>query len=430
MTEVPDLPIVTVVGLGPAGLDLLTVQARAAIEAVPVRFLRTTVHPSAAAVPGATSFDDLYEQADRFEEVYDAICDRLVDAARRHGEVLYAVPGSPLVLERSVRHLRSRDDVEVHLVPSLSFLDLAYDRLGIDPIEAGVRLVDGHTFATDAAGERGPLLVAHCHANWVLSEIKLAVEDATGDEEVVILQRLGGPDERVVHTTWAELDRTVDADHLTSVYVPQLGAPVGQEYVRFHQLARTLREQCPWDREQTHTTLVPYLLEECHEVIDALTGLDPDDPSTDDHLVEELGDLLYQIEFHATIAEQDGRFSMADVARGIHDKLVRRHPHVFDPNHEHATDDDALVRQWEQLKQDEKQRSSPFDGIPRSLPALARADKVLKRAGRAGLAGPPTPAGPDDIGLALLHVVARARSLGVDPELALREATDRYTHSV
>ena len=105
--------------------------------------------------------------------------------------------------------------------------------------------------------------------------------------------------------------------------------PVGAGYVRFHELARTLREQCPWDREQTHASLVPYLVEETFELVDALEALDPDDPATDEALIEELGDLLYQIEFHATIAEQAGRFSIADVTAGIHDKLVRRHPHVF-----------------------------------------------------------------------------------------------------
>ena len=99
--------------------------------------------------------------------------------------------------------------------------------------------------------------------------------------------------------------------------------------MRFHELARTLREQCPWDREQTHQSLDAYLLEETYELVDALQALDPDDPATDERSIEELGDLLYQIEFHATIAEQEGRFSMADVADGIHDKLVRRHPHVF-----------------------------------------------------------------------------------------------------
>jgi tetrapyrrole methylase family protein/MazG family protein len=325
------LPRITVVGLGPGDERWVTQQVRDAIASTPVRHVRTARHPSAVVVGDAVSFDDVYERADTFDDVYATIVDLLVSSAAEHGHVLYAVPGSPLVLERTVRRLRADERVRCDVLPAISFLDVAYERLGIDPVETGLKLVDGHEFATAAAGYDGPMLIAHTHANWVLSDIKLAAEHATGDEPVVILQRLGTDDEAVVHTTWADLDRTVDADHLTCVYVPGLGAPVGAELVRFHQLARVLREQCPWDQEQTHRSLVKYLLEETYEVVDAIEALDPDDPSTDDALVEELGDLLYQIEFHATIAEQEGRFTIADVAQQVHDKLVRRHPHVFPP---------------------------------------------------------------------------------------------------
>ena len=320
---------VTVVGLGPGGQGQVTAETLAAIDRTTRRFVRTANHPTAGLVPDATAFDAVYERADTFDEVYAEIADALARAAAEDGEVLYAVPGSPLVLERTVRLLRARPDITVELLPAISFLDVVWERLSIDPVEAGVRLIDGHEFAPAAAGERGPLLVAHTHANWVLSDIKLAVDGATGDEPVVILQRLGAPDETIVHTTWDDLDRAVDADHLTSLYIPELSAPVGGHYTRFHQLTRTLREQCPWDIEQTHESLVPHLLEEAYEVVDAVQALDADDPATDEHLIEELGDLLYQIEFHAVIAEQEGRFTITDVAEGIHDKLVRRHPHVF-----------------------------------------------------------------------------------------------------
>jgi len=157
-------PLVVVVGLGPAGPELITAGALDALGSPVRRFVRTGRHPSAVVVEDATTFDHLYEQADTFAEVYGAITEALVDAASREGEVVYAVPGSPYVLERSVRHLLTDERVTVRIVPGLSFLDLAYGRLGIDPVEAGVRLVDGHEFAEAAAGERGPLLVAHAHA--------------------------------------------------------------------------------------------------------------------------------------------------------------------------------------------------------------------------------------------------------------------------
>jgi tetrapyrrole methylase family protein/MazG family protein len=452
VTDEEQRPRVVVVGLGPGGLEHVTDETRRAIELASHRFVRTSHHPSADLVHDAASFDALYDEADTFDDVYRAIVERLVAAGAEHGEILYAVPGSPLVLERTVRLLTERDDLDLTILPALSFLDVAWSRLGIDPIEASVRLVDGHDFATAAAAERGPLLVAHTHADWVLSEMKLAVEGASGDEPVVILQSLGTPDECITHTTWSELDRTVEADHLTSVYIPELAAPVGAAYVRFHELARTLRESCPWDIEQTHQSLVPHLLEEAYEVVDAIAALDTgsDESSgdaSDADLIEELGDLLYQIEFHATIAEQEGRFTIADVADGIHDKLVRRHPHVFGDTV--AADTDEILDNWEAIKRAEKGRASVFDGIPRSMPALSYTAKVGKKASKVGFDWPAADgafakvdeeiaelreaAGGDDaehtveeLGDVLFAVVNVARHLDVDPELALRAACDKF----
>jgi tetrapyrrole methylase family protein / MazG family protein len=444
-------PRVTIVGLGPAGPEYVTQQTLEAIARSPHRFLRTTRHPSAALVPSATSFDDIYESAETFTDVYAEITERLVAAATEHGEILYAVPGSPLVLERSVRRLRSDARIECIVLPAMSFLDVAFASLGIDPVEAGVRLIDGHEFVTAAAGDHGPMFVTHTHANWVLSDIKLAVEAASGNEPVVILQRLGTPDELITHTTWAELDRTVEADHLTSIYIPRLGSPVGGSLVRFHQLARTLREQCPWDREQTHQSLIKYLLEETYEVVDALQAFDPDEPSTDTELIEELGDLLYQIEFHATIAEQEGRFSMTDVVDGIHDKLVRRHPHVFGTVE--AADAGTVVANWDAIKHAEKGRTSVFDGVAMSQPSLSYAYHVQRKAAKVGFDWPDVfgalpkineetaelIAALDardghgdrsdidaELGDLLFAVVNVARHLDIEPEAALRQATHKF----
>ena len=440
-------PTVTVIGLGPGGREHVTLETLAAIERIPHRFLRTGRHPSAGLVPDAATFDHLYEAAERFDDVYSAIVEAVVAAADEHGEVLYAVPGSPLVLERSVRSLRADDRIDCTVLPAMSFLDVAWARLGIDPVEAGVRLIDGHEFATAAAGSTGALLITHTHADWVLSDIKLAVEDATGDEPVVILRGLGTPAESITPTTWSELDRAVEADHLTCVYVPALGIPVGAGYVRFHELARTLREQCPWDREQTHASLVPYLVEETFELVDALEAWDPDQPATDDAVIEELGDVLYQIEFHATIAEQDGRFSIADVAAGIHDKLVRRHPHVFG---DIAADDaGTVVANWEHIKREEKGRTSVFDGVARLLPALAYAQHLARKAAKVGFDWPDV-AGPlakvdeelaelreaivsgdagriaDELGDLVVAAVNVARHAHVDAELAARAAAGKF----
>ena len=449
------MPTIVVVGLGPGDPGLVTAATLATIERVSRRFLRTARHPSASLVldapGGATTFDDTYDAAATFDEVYGHIADELLRAAHESGEVLYAVPGSPLVLERSVHLLRERateSGVEVQTKPAVSFLDATWAALAIDPVEAGVRLVDGHRFATEAAGERGPLLVAHTHANWVLSDVKLAAESEPGDTPVVLLHHLGLPDERIVSTTWADLDRTLEADHLTSLYIPHLAAPVAGELVRCHQLARTLREQCPWDREQTHHSLVRYLIEETYEVVDALEALDPDDPSTDEALIEELGDLLYQVEFHSTIAEQEGRFTIADVARTVHDKLVSRHPHVF--GDVQADTAEAVTKNWEAIKRAEKpERVRTFDGVVRSGPALLYAQQLQKKAAKVGFDWPDangpldkiaeetaelreaiTAGDPEAVGLELgdllFSVVNVARHLSLDAETALRAAAGKF----
>ncbi len=433
-----NLPRIEIIGLGPSADEYITDHTRQRISAHQHRFLRTAQHPSAHLVVDAITFDERYETSGTFDDVYIGIANDLIAAAIQHGEILYAVPGSPLILERTVRLLMSDDRIECIVNPAMGFLEIAWARLGIDPIEHSVRLIDGHQFATAAAGLTGPLLVAHCHANWVLSDIKLAAEDtdnvSNDDMPVVILHHLGLPDEVVMTVAWSELDHSIEADHLTSIYIPELRAPVGKDLIAFHELARTLRRECPWDREQTHQTLTTYLLEETYEVVDAIAALDIDDAHTDEHLIEELGDLLYQIEFHAAIAEQEGRFTMGDVARGIHEKLVRRHPHVFAPNENSAVGSDALVKSWDDIKKAEKAAkgivAGLFDGIPQATGSLAYASAILKRANKAGVPIElPNPGAHElgdiaDLGMHLLEVVAECRRRGVDPEVALRKVSN------
>ena len=447
-------PKVVVVGLGPAGPEFTTPAAYAALSQEGPRYLRTARHPAAApwVERGAFSFDVHYEMSATFDQTYEAIVNDLVDAASAHGRVVYAVPGSPSILERTVVALRNDPRVSVEIVPGLSFLDLAWDRLVLDPIESAVRLVNGEQFAVDAATDYGPLLVSHTWSNEILSAIKLSCDPPDGTT-AVILHHLGCDDELVTETDWADLDRTIDADHLTCVYIPSLGAPPAGQLARVAEVVRVLRAECPWDAEQTHQSLVRHLLEETYEAIEAIEELgDPPDIAASEHLEEELGDVLCQVLFHSTIAEEEGLFSLADVARSLADKLVRRHPHVFARDQEHSPgidmgsdamdgpsiDAESVLSRWEQQKQLEKGRSSLTDGIPRALPALAYAAKLEKKAATVGLGmrAAETPirdrleASIDGLiggdgaafGALLFDVASLAASVGVDPEEALRHA--------
>lgn len=183
---------------------------------------------------------------------------------------------------------------------------------------------------------------------------------------------------------------------------------------------------CPWDADQTHESLVQYLVEESWELIDAIESGSPAE------LVEELGDVLYQVLFHADLAAHTPGedFDIQDVAAHMTAKMVSRHPHVFGGDRTAATADD-VVSFWDELKADEKpHRTSVLDGIPRGMPALALAQKVLGKAEKVGVRvtpasipdGPEAPATEGELGRTLLALVAFARSQGLDAERALRQA--------
>jgi len=206
-------------------------------------------------------------------------------------------------------------------------------------------------------------------------------------------------------------------------------------------LARRLRRDCPWDREQTAKTIVPHTIEEAYEVADAALA--------DDHpkLLDELGDLLYQVVFLALLLEEDDQGSLDLVARGIHDKLVRRHPHVF--GGEEITSASAVRSRWEQIKREQEGREGIFHDVPESLPALLYARKVQRRAAAVGFDYPDVEGALSDLddelrelreelregrgerrsaelGDLLFACVNVARRVGADPELELRRATQRF----
>lgn len=182
---------------------------------------------------------------------------------------------------------------------------------------------------------------------------------------------------------------------------------------------RAVRERCVWSQRITHRDLVPYLIEESHEVIDAVESGSRAD------LREELGDLLWQVLFHSAIAAQDpdDPFDIDDVAETLTEKMVRRHPHVF--GGEVATTPEEVLVHWNAAKAAEKRtRESVLDGVPRGMPALALAQKLVGRAAGAGVETDPAAgdvASEADLGEALLRLVALARTRGWDAERALRE---------
>lgn len=451
---------VIVVGLGPAGEEFVTAKAAALLQKHDHVYFRTTAHPAAGAFGAVSSFDQLYEEADDFESLYRRIVDELSEAAQRHGEIVYAVPGSPMVAEHSVELLMARQDLEVVLIPAMSFLDLCWAALGRDPFRDQIQLLDALQIG-DALDFGGPLLISQTHSRAVLSELKLSVDtDLVGTVAVTILHHLGLPDQQVVHTTWNEMDR-FDADHLTSVFVEHLRT-VEDASRDLVAMMRRLRAECPWDIKQTHASLARHLLEEAYEGLEAIEELARCLESGDDehldaayaHAQEELGDVVFQVVFHAHLASEEGRFDLAGVFDAVREKLVGRHPHVFG-DVEIETADDVASR-WEAIKQAEKGRESVTEGIPIALPSLARFAKLRRKATAISMSSPDVDSvlagfesslntlrslplalhrdGPDrsevaltQVGDLLVSAAELACALGFDPEEIMRSRSNVFT---
>ncbi len=194
------------------------------------------------------------------------------------------------------------------------------------------------------------------------------------------------------------------------------GADLAGALERLDEITRRLRRECPWDREQDERSIVPHTVEEAYELADAAHSGD------DAKLLDELGDVLFQVYFLSLLLEERGQGSLADVAEHCRQKLIRRHPHVFGDRAAETAGD--VVRNWNQIKRDDERGGELFGEIPETLPSTLYAKKILKRAGR------PFESGEDDPGDRLLAAVRDSLDAGADPELALRQAADRFRTQV
>ena len=443
---------ITVLGLGPAGLDRLRQRERELLTDPAVNVIvRTVEHPAASELadlrPVATC-DALYEAAEDFDGVYGAIVDRVIEASRL-GPVVYAVPGSAVVGERAVSGLIAAAETEsipCVLIPGESFIDAACATVGIDPIADGLQILDARNLP-DPLPLHLPSFITQIDSPFVAGEVALSLGRTLPDSaEVVLLDRIGDADDSAVTMTLADL-ATAHTGPRSTLFVP--AANVG--WLGLIATNRVLRVECPWDAEQTHHTLVSHLIEETYETVDAIGALSVEAPSGDADLgayavlEEELGDLLLQIVFHATLAAEAGAFDVDEVAEGIRRKIVDRHPHVFGDVVAHEVGE--VLANWEELKNAEKQRESLMDDIPTALPGIARADKIQRRVASVGFDWPddePVFAKVEEelgelhevradrdlataeLGDLLFAAVNLARHLDVDPEIALARANDTF----
>ena len=435
-------PVVRVVGLGPGPSDLLTQRTVKLLSTSTAARLRTREHPAAQEFPEIPSYDALYESAASFEELYRAIVDDLVALAKESGEVVYAVPGSPIVAEHTTELLLARSDVRTVIEPAVSVIDVACAALGQDPMTVSVRVCDA-LGSTEAFRGPGPLLILQTYSPEILVTVADRLPRGTA---VTILHHLGLGDEQIISVSSEMLPSFELADHLTSLWVSGIRT-MGETMDDLVSFAKRLRAECPWDQEQNHASLVKYLLEESYEAIEALENFvrespeGSDDPALIAHVEEELGDLLFQVVFHAELGDEEERFNLATIADSVRDKLTGRHPHVFGEVKLDSSDD--VVVQWEQIKKEEKGRTGAMDGIVWQLPALTLANKVLSRARRTtvaletgaeakdlGMEKIQLKPSTESLGAALWSIVVLANEFDIDLEGALREQIYALRHKI
>ncbi|MCC9074746.1 MazG family protein [Litorilinea aerophila] len=437
---------ITILGLGPGDPGGLTLAGWQALQQAARILLRTRQHPCVdflAAHFSLESCDDLYETHEDFADIYSAIVERVLSAARPGERVVYAVPGHPWVGEATTPRILAAAQEQgrsVQVLGAESFVVPSLAAVGVDIMDGG-QVVDAMILARQhhPQVEVGlPLLVGQIYARWLASDVKLTLMNAYPDDHpVTLIYRAGTREQRTATMPLHALDQHEDFDHLTSLYLPPLHHG---SFTALQEIVAHLRapEGCPWDQEQTLESLRQDLLGECAEVLEAI-DMEAAGEENGAHIAEELGDVLLVATMMVQIATEEGRFKMADVIRPLLEKLIRRHPHVFgDTVLGDAGVDavDQVLTNWEQIKAAERAargeiRSGPLDGIPAHLPALEKARKLQSRAERAGLLAPDTVASevaalfspnPDAqaVGERLWALVAFARQHGINPEDALR----------
>ena len=442
-------PSITIVSLGPGDHRLLTLQSLEALRQSRCLILRTARHRTAEWLRAEgvefTDFDAFYDHYEDFDEMHRAMAVRLWQTAAEK-PVTFAVIDAQT--DGAVRALRASIPTEgkVTILPGVTMADACLSLLPPEFEQNGsVRILPAIDALEAAPDPYTPQLITEIWDRVLAGELKLRLTDHYGDEaRAVLFPSSAKINRKPIVLPLMELDRQRTYDHTVCLYIPAAPLSTRERYC-FDDLLRVmhlLRQQCPWDSEQTHETLRKYLIEEAYEAVGAI---DEDDM---DHLADELGDVLLQIAFHSDIAQSMGEFSISDVTTAIVRKMIYRHAHIFGTVHCDTADE--VTASWEALKKAEKgltTQAGVLADVSRSLPALMRSAKVQKKAAQVGfdwddaLGALPKiheeadevleelQAGRDpgeEIGDLLFSCVNVARLAGLEPEELLTSATDKF----
>jgi len=445
--------MIKVVGLGPGAIGSLTIETLEILKGGKRIYLRTEKHPTVDYLKSLCiqfeTYDNRYEEYDNFDAVYEAIAEDIIQKHEMYGDIIYGVPGHPLVAETSVKlllKLCAKHKIDIEIVPAVSFIDAVIQSLKIDPIE-GMKIIDAFDIKNQVIDKRVGLLITQVYNKFIASEVKLALLEYYKDDMEIYFVRAAGIKglECTRKIKLYELDRQEDIDYLTSIYIPKdLEATV--DFQDLIDVMNTLRNEngCAWDRIQTHESLKKFLIEECYEVLEAI------DEKDEEKIIEELGDVLLQVVFHAQIGKEQGYFNINDVIKGVTSKMINRHPHVF-KNIENKNPEQVL-ESWEIIKSEEKGFNNYTDTlkhVPKNLPGLMRAYKVQEKAAKVGFdwdsiepamekvleelqevkdvyKGDNRAKILEEVGDLVFSTVNIARMLDIDPEFAVNYTIDKF----
>nr|WP_300003662.1 nucleoside triphosphate pyrophosphohydrolase [Tissierella sp.] len=442
-----------VIGLGPGSVEDLTLGAVKRIEKGSRHFVRTENHPTIEYFKEKEivykSFDYLYETKDEFKDVYETIADTLLKEAKGEEDINYFVPGNPLVAEKTVEILIERGE-DIEIVTGMSFIDPLIMSVKRDPIN-GLKIVDGTVFDFGMIDINMDTIVTQVYNQRIISEIKIILSEVYGDEyKIYIIDSAGIKNQEIVENIPIYmLDRFEKIGYLTSIYIPRI-EKTQKEVFDFSDIIKIMEklrgeDGCPWDIKQTHESLRACMLEEAYELVDAI------DKGDVDSIIEELGDVLLQVIFHANIASDEGEFGIMDVTTALASKLIFRHPHIF--LDEKVVNSEEVVYNWDRLKelqQGLKTTQEKMDHIS-GLPSLIKGLKIQELAAKVGFDWPDVSGAiekikeeylevievvdsseenfereEEEIGDLFFTVVNLARFLNIDPEVAMNRANHKF----
>lgn len=438
---------ITVIGLGGGDLEQLSLGIyRRLIQTKDVIYTRTLDHPVIASLEKEgvlfQSFDTVYEEEDQFGEVYERIVQSLLKKAQEQS-IIYTVPGHPMLAEYTVQLLLAQDEIEIEISGGQSYLDDLFTSLKIDPID-GFQFLDGTAFDRNQINYQQHVAFCQVYDRYIASEVKLALlEDLPADYLITIVEAAGSSAEELTEIPLEELDRSIKVSNLTSIYIPPVPKELlNHQFTQLRDVIEILRDPggSEWDQAQTHESLRTFVIEEAYELVDAIESED------DNKIIDELGDVLLQVMLHSQIGADAGYFTVDDVIKGITNKMIHRHPHVFSDNPE------KIAKTWDELKKEEKgkQNGTLLAGVGAGLPSLSKARKLQDKAAQIGFDWGDTndvwlklgeeikevheairledgAAIEDELGDVLFVIANLARHYQIDAETVLSHANQKFT---